>query len=383
MAKTIAAAGRYPYGICGFLIQGAVLKDGTTLTNARIHKQRNSYDFDIKDENGVLHRSLRITGLDKQGKQLDYSKSDDELINQIRNGHFYVRSMNINNDYGFAIKFFDHKVILSTGIHLYDLVPPTCGLPKQMLGAVYVDTVRVGDTIITGTIMPAVGDLVEDGMNVTVTIGSNSYTGTVTNMRFSVTVPELTSTGVVSINVISPYYKTADVTVPVVGDDVDSDYVTSYAIPSSSFVQQSDGTYAATLLGSTHNRGVNFIVQAQSTTGTLYVPSINYSISTGDIVVNQNTAQSLNLVMIGDSTQHSVYADNILSSDWEKSGSVYTYTIPQSIHNQSDNIVVQLSELISGTDYHIIQEQRVIKENNDVVLTVDDPFDARIVISGK
>lgn len=38
MAKTIAAAGRYPYGICGFLIQGAVLKDGTVIKDARIQK---------------------------------------------------------------------------------------------------------------------------------------------------------------------------------------------------------------------------------------------------------------------------------------------------------------------------------------------------------
>lgn len=383
MAKTIAAAGRYPYGICGFLIQGAVLKDGTTLTNARIHKQRNSYDFDIKDENGVLHRSLRITGLDKQGKQLDYSKSDDELITQIRNGHFYVRSMNVNDEYGFAIKFFDHKVVLSTGIHLYDLVPPTCGLPKQMLGAVYVDTIRVGDTTITGTIMPAFGDLVEDGMIVTVTIGSKSYTGTVSNMRFSVTVPELTSTGDVLINVTSPYYKTAEVTVPIVGDDVDSDYVTSYAIPSSSFALQGDGTYSATLLGTTHNRGVDFILQAQNTTGTLYVPSINYNITSGDIIINQNSSQAFNLVMIGDSTQHKVFAMNIMTADWVKSGSVYTYTVTKSTHNQSDNIVVQLSELLSGTEYHIIQEQRVVQSNMDIVLTVDYPFDSRVVISGK
>lgn len=383
MAKTIAAAGRYPYGICGFVIQGAVLKDGSTLTEARIHKQRNSYDYDIRDTNGKIHRSVRITGFDKNGKHLDYGKDDEVLLGDIKNGHFYVRAMNIDDEYGFATKFFDNKVILSTGIHLYDLVPPTCGLPKQPLGQVYVDTVRIGDTIITGSVMALAGDLNPDTMLVSVTINGITYTSTVDDLRFSITIPTLQDSDSITITITSDYYQTAVLEVPVLGEDDDSDYVTSFALSSTSFVQQDNGSYSSTLLGAVHNRGTDFIIQMQNSSGTVFIPSVQYNSSTADITVNLQTVQDLNVIMIGNSLQHSVYSQSFTEDDWNLVNGVYTISIPQSTHNQTDNIVIQVAEEVSTNEYRLIQEQCIIDESDNVTLTVDNPFSGRVVISGK
>lgn len=374
MAKTVAAAGRYPYGICGFLIQGAVLNDGTIIKDARIQKQRNSYDYDIRSVDGTIYPSLRITGHSKQGTLLDYNSSDDDIPSVLKPGHFYVRAMNEEGDHGFAIKFFDNKVILADGRHLYNLVPPTCTLPKPPLGTIVFEPVQAGDTVINGNIIPASEPLNTDGMTITVTINGVEYTSAVNpDGTFSITVPALDS-GTYVCTVQSDNYQSTNSTVNVIGDD---DNVVSYFIPQSSFVQESDSSYSSVLSGST--TGVtDFIIQMQYSSGQIYTPKVQYDNNTHDITINQITPTDANVLLI----VQDLFVKDVSTSDWVDQNGYYTLSIAQSEHSKNSNIVIQVSELISGSTYEVQHYSISIDSSNNIQISAIHPIQARVVISG-
>jgi len=375
MAKTVAAAGRYPYGICGFLIQGAVLKDGTFIKDARIQKQRNSYDYDIRDIDGTIYPSLRITGLNKQGSLLDYDMSDDDLPSLLKPGQFYVRSMNEQGEHGFAIKFYDNKVILADGRHLYNLVPPTCSLPKPPLGSIVFERINEGDTVINGTILPySSAGLNTDGMTVTVVIDGVEYTSDVnSDGTFSIPVPALSS-GTFVVTVKSDFYQSTNGTVNVIGDD---DNVLSFLIPQASFVKQSDDSYSAVLLGSTHAE-TDFIIQTQYTTGQVYTPKVSYNNTSHDITLNQITPTDTNVLLL----TNDLYVKTVSTSDWVDQNGYFTLSIPQSEHSKSSDVVVQVSEL-TGTDvYEISHESISVDSSSNITISVINPIQARIIVSG-
>lgn len=84
MAKPIAGINEYPYGICGFIVDGALLKNGTVLKNVRIYKQRSIHMYDLIDPNtNVIYQKVQITGYDTSNRILDYNKTDDELLASI------------------------------------------------------------------------------------------------------------------------------------------------------------------------------------------------------------------------------------------------------------------------------------------------------------
>ena len=375
MAKTVAAAGRYPYGICGFLIQGAVLKDGTIIKDARIQKQRNSYDFDIRGDDGTIYPSLRITGFNKQGSLLDYNDSDDNIPLQLKPGQFYVRSMNEQGDYGFAIKFFDNKVILADGRHLYNLVPPTCSLPKPPLGTLVFDMVSAGDTVINGTIVPySSAGLNTEGMTVTVVIDGVEYTADVnTDGTFSIPVPVMSS-GTYVVTVKSDFYQTTNGTVNVIGED---DNVLSFFLPQMSFTKQSDDSYSAVLSGNTHGKS-DFIIQTQYSTGQIYTPKVSYNNISHDITLNQITPTDTNVLLL----TNDLYVKTVSTADWVDQNGYYTLSIPQSEHSKSSNIVLQVSELIGSDDYQISHESISVDSSSNITISVIHPIDARILVSG-
>lgn len=374
MAKTVAAAGRYPYGICGFLIQGAVLKDGTIIKDARIQKQRNSYDYDIRGNDGTIYPSLRITGLNKQGTFLDYDQSDDDIPLNLKPGHFYVRSMNEQGDHGFAIKFFDNKVILADGRHLYNLVPPTCSLPKPPVGMVF-DRINDGDTVISGTILPySSAGLNTEGMTVSVVINGVEYTADVNpDGTFSIPVPALSS-GTYVVTVKSEFYQSTNGTVNVIGDD---DNVLSFFIPQASFVKQSDDSYSAVLSGATHGE-TDFIIQTQYSTGQVYTPKVSYDNTSHDITLNQITPTDVNVLLL----TNDLYVKTVSTTDWVDQNGYYTLSIPQSEHNKSSNLVVQVSELITSPVYEVSHESINIDSTGTITISVVHPVNARVLVSG-
>lgn len=338
-------------------------------------KQRNSYDYDIRADDGTIYPSLRITGHSKQGTLLDYNVSDDDLPSVLKHGHFYVRSMNEEGDHGFAIKFFDNKVILADGRHLYNLVPPTCTLPKPPLGTIVFDAVNAGDTVISGTIIPATGaGLNTDGMTATVVINGVEYTSAVNpDGTFSITVPALDS-GTYVVTVQSDNYQSTNATVNVIGED---DNVISYFIPQSAFVQESDSSYSAVLSGTT--TGVSdFIIQTQYPSGQIYTPKLQYDNTSHDITINQITPTDSNVLLI---TQ-GIFVKTVSTSDWVDQNGYYTLSIPQSEHGKSSNIVLQVSELISANTYEIQHDSISIDSNNTILISSIHPIQARVVISG-
>jgi hypothetical protein len=65
MAHPIADVNEYRYGECGYIVDGALLKNNVKLKNVRIYKQRSVNIFDLMDyDTNVLYQYVRITGYD-------------------------------------------------------------------------------------------------------------------------------------------------------------------------------------------------------------------------------------------------------------------------------------------------------------------------------
>lgn len=122
MGKPIAARNRYPFGVSGIIVGGAVLKDGTKLTNIKISKQRSDIMFDLLSADGAtLYQFVSLTSKDKDGKELDKTKPDSELVDSLAPGTFYVRVIDTEDDNkGFLFSLQLNKVILSDGSPVYN-----------------------------------------------------------------------------------------------------------------------------------------------------------------------------------------------------------------------------------------------------------------------
>lgn len=122
MGKPIAARNKYPFGVDGIVVAGAVLKDGTKLTNIKISKQRSDVVFDLLSTDGnTLYQFLSLTSKDKDGIELDKSKTDAELVDLLLPGTFYIRAIDTEGvDQGFIFSLQLNKVILSTGLPVYN-----------------------------------------------------------------------------------------------------------------------------------------------------------------------------------------------------------------------------------------------------------------------
>lgn len=376
MAKPIAGINDYPYGVCGFIVDGALLKNGTKLKNVRIYKQRSINIFDLIDPvTEVVYQKVQLTGYNTSSRVLDYSLTDDALLDMIPVNSFFVRGYNdAMSEYGFVIRFLYNKVVLSNGIYLYDMYTPECSIPTPDLGSIVVNTVTVDSTTVTGSVSAASGTLNEDGMIVTLTTPEGlEYTTTVHNRVFTFTDVVFENPGMGTITVTSPHYNEASVPFEVLPSGEDTDFTTQVPVSASQFVDNGDGTFSYTLSATVHNRGSDLVLQIQSPNGVIYDPQVSVD-SSGNITIVQDSAQDLDIVIIGPTDQTSVYSTELV---WVANGSEFEMEIPFSTHNKPTPSL----SVYDGTNLVSITVE--IDDSDNITLISNEDFTGKVVIAGK
>lgn len=376
MAKPIAGINDYPYGICGFIVDGALLKNGTKLKNVRIYKQRSINVFDLIDPvSEVVYQKVQLTGYNTSNRVLDYSLTDDQLLDLIPVNSFFVRGYNDSmSQYGFVIRFLYNKVVLSNGIYLFDMYTPECSIPTPDLGSIVVNTITVDSTTVTGSISSGSGTLNEDGMIVTLTTPEGvEYTTTVHNRVFTFDNVQFVSPGMGTITVTSPHYNTATVPFEVLPSGADSDFTTHVPVAASQFVDNGDGTFSYVLNESEHNRGTDLVLQIQSPNGVIYNPDVSVD-ANGNVTITQDVAQDLDVIIIGPTDQTTVYSTSLV---WVASGSEYEMVIPFSTHNKPTPSL----SVYDGTKLVAITVE--IDDTDNITLISNGNFAGKVVIAGK
>lgn len=375
MAKPIAGINDYPYGVCGFIVNAALLKNGTKLKNMRIYKQRSINMFDLIDPiSEVVYQKIQLTGYNTSNKVLDYDLTDDELLNVIPVNSFFVRGYNDSmSEYGFVIRFLSNKMVLSNGTYLFDMYTPECNIPIPDLGTIIVNTVTIDSTTVTGSVSVISGILNEDGMIVKLTTPEGLiYTTNVVNRVFIFENVVFENVGTGSIEITSPHYNTATIPFDVLPAGTDSDFVSNIPVAAAQFTDNGDGTFSYTLTESSHQRGSELVLQIQDANGVIYNPEVNVD-STGNITIKQNSAQDMDIVIIGPTDQTTVYSTSL---SWNLVDSMYQMLIPFSTHNKQyvSVSVYDGSELVSIT----VQ----IDNLDNITLLSNDNFTGKVVIAG-
>lgn len=376
--KPIAGINDYPYGVCGFIVDGALLKNGTKLKGLRIYKQRSIHMFDLIDpETEVVYQKVQLTGYNTSNRVLDYSLTDDQLLDIIPVNSFYVRGYNDDmTRYGFVIRFLYNKVVLSDGskAYLFDMYTPECGIPTPDLGTIIVNTVTVDSTTVTGSVSALNGNLNEDGMIVTlITPEGEEYTTTVVNRIFTFTNVVFVSPGSGTITVTSPHYNPSTLPYEVLPSGSETDYTTTYPVAASEMTNNGDGTFSFVLTEAQHGRGNELVVQIQDPNGLIYVPSVSVDAS-GNITVTQITAQDFDIVIIGPTNLTTVFSTSL---NWTLNGSVYEMNIPFSTHNKPTPTI----SVYDGTQIVSITVQ--VDGSDNITLFSEDNFTGKVVIAGK
>lgn len=376
MAKPIAGINQYPYGVCGYIVNGVRFHNQTTATSLRIFKQRSDVMFDIIDPtSNVVYQKILITGKDITGIALDYSLTDAQLVNMIPRNTFFVRGYNTSNTIeGFVIRWLLNKKFLSNGKVLFDIYTPECGIPPVDISNVIVSPIKAGDTKITGVITVPSGAVNTNGMIISAVLPDGTEVVGTVNPDGSFTIPVLVpDSGNITIKITSPNYNDKDVQAPIIPDGEDSDYVTSIFIPSSSQVLN-NGKYISTVLASEHGRGSDLVIQLQSTNINDEVFLSDVSVVNGDITISKNNDSAFNLIIIGKTLQTTPYKQAIV---WAASGNGFVSNITQTQHGKN-NISVTVYD---GNDISTIEVD--IESDEEVVLHSLDNFTGTIVIAGK
>lgn len=365
------------FGICGYVADGAVLRDGTKLKNLRIHKQRSDEMFDLIDpKTNIIYEFLNITGYDIKGGILDYNQGNDSVLQQIKNDHFFVRAYSDNPDistHGFVQKFLYNKVNLSNSQTLYEMYHPECPIYHGDIDNVLINPVHVGDTVISGQMFDAAGSIDSSGMVVTVTTpdGKVFSTDDIVNGKFEISPVELDVTGTATLVVTSDFYDTKTVPFEILPAAADSDFVTSIAV--SKFIQSGD-LYTAQIPSSVHQRGDNLIIEVQDLSGNIVMPDV--IVDNGDINISSYSNDPIQVLIIGETLQSMPYRNNFTSGSWAKFGDEYKYTISSSKHLR-DNISYSVYDMLGD----LVQCGVEVSADESITLSSYQSFSGNIVIA--
>lgn len=361
MSRPITGTNKYPFGECGFVVDGALLRDGTKLRNLRIYKQRSDVMYDLVDPStDKIYPKMLITGYSKTGYILNYASSNDQILNEIQPNTFFVRGYNDNmTRQGFIVKFLYNKVVLSSSRPIFDVYTPECHIPLPVLVNVNIDTVRDGDTEIVGKILTP--GLISTGMIVVAVINGIEYSSEVDTLgSFTIPVDALSTGEIIDITIKSDYYQEYNTELTVQESDVDSDYATSFVVYP--VLNELTGQYQASVDSSSINRGSYLVVQAFQN-GTLIYPEI--SVQSGGINIITNSADAIELVIIGETTNTVPYHSELVFSLGDDGN--YHSVITKAMH-QKENISYSIYE-----------------DGNQIVMDVviDDDENLSIVVSAE
>ncbi|EOR9073985.1 hypothetical protein FOI42_RS02625 [Escherichia coli] len=381
MSRTIADAGEYKFGECGYIVDGALLIDGTKLKNIRIYRQRSYKLFDIIDPvTNKIYRRVQITSYDKVGNLLNYKKSDDELLDVIAKNTFFVRGytnqLKPTDPTGFVTKFQLHKTIFGNSDVTFDMYTPTCSIIDRDIDNILVNPVHVGDTEISGKLFNAGQTINTTGMTITVKFsdGSEYSTSTIVNDEFIITVPEIMSTGTATITLTSDFYNTKSVNFNILDVGDDDGFTTTVSV--TTFSTGPGDVYSARIPGDVHGRGNNLAIQVYDNHNNLVSAGINVS-STGDITVTIYDNTPIKLSILGSTLQTSPYVQNVSSSEWTRNGEMYEINISSTGHLK-EFVFVQVYD----NNNDAVQCEIQLDDDENVTITSAEAFDAKIVVIG-
>lgn len=374
MSRPIAGINKYPFGVCGFLVDGAVLRDGTRLKNLRIYKQRSDVMFDLIDPTTeIVYQKLLLTGYYPNGLVLPYDLTNDQVLAAISPNTFFVRGYNDSmTRTGYIVKFLYNKVILSSSRPIFDVHTPECHIPLPVIQNVILAPVKVGDDSITGVI--STPGLDTTGMVVTITLPDGTVlTTTVTeDGAFEISPVTITQTGIATIKITSDLYEEYNGTFTVLADDEDSDYVTSVTVTP---VLEND-MYVAHVSATEHLRGEHLVVQAQQN-GVVIGVDINVDPS-GEITTSSSISGSYELVIIGSTLDTTPYFGATLFVDNPDEG-YYEFVIPFSEHEKPNPMVA----VYDSTD-NMIGVEIIVNDAFDITLRANEVLSgSKFVVVGK
>lgn len=222
MGKPIAGRNKSPFGVNGINVDAAVLADGTKLTNVRISKQRSINMFDLLSADGAtLYPFVKISGVDKDGVNLDPADDNDTLADNLANGTFCISIVDTAGDVlGFAVRLLLNKVTLQDGSTVFladytgqgqaavavtgvDVAPATAALnvgATQQLTATVAPTDATDKTVAWTSSAPSIATVSTSGLVTAVANGSATITATTTDGSFTDTSAITVTTAVTGVD---------------------------------------------------------------------------------------------------------------------------------------------------------------------------------------
>lgn len=381
MSRTIADAGEYRFGECGYIVDGALLIDGTKLKNVRIYRQRSYKLFDIFDPvTNKIYRRVQITSYDKIGNLLNYKKSNDELLEDIEKNSFFVRGytnqMKATDPIGFVTKFQLHKTIFGNSEITFDMYTPTCSIIDRDIDNILINPVHVGDTEISGKLFNAGQSINTTGMTITVKFedGTEYSTSIIVNDEFIIPVQEIVSTGTATVTVTSEFYNTKSVDFSILDNGEDEGFTTTVSF--TTFDTISEGVYSAVIPANIHERGKYLAVQIYDNKNRLISADMNVN-DIGDITISIFDNTPIKLSIIGNTLSTKPYMEPITVNDWISKDDMYNINISSTGHLK-EFVFVQIYDKNNDA----IQCNIELDNDENVKITASEPFDGKIVIVG-
>ncbi|HBB9485540.1 TPA: hypothetical protein JL391_000016 [Escherichia coli] len=381
MSRSIAAAGRYKFGECGYVVDGAILNDGTRLKNIRIYRQRSHRLYDLVDpRTNIIYRKVQITTKDNKGYLLNYNKTNDQLLSEINKNCFFVRGYSEEpqeTDTGFVYKFMLHKTILGSSQTLYHMYTPECGIIDRDIDNILISPVFVGNDSISGKLFNTGSEIDTNGMVITIVLpdGTEYFTTQFVNDAFTIPVDVITQSGKGTATLTSPYYNTKVVEFDVLESGEDIDFVTSVLL--SQFEPVSEGVFSAVVPFDVHDRGQYLALQAYS--GDLYQVGVDLSVDAeGNITVYQTDNLPVSLSIIGKTLHTTPFHKEYTLSEWVLGeDSMYFISVPVTEHGKA---LPQVQ--LYSSDNHVVHSEIQVDEDDNVILKVVEPLDCSVVIVG-
>ncbi|EMR6006022.1 hypothetical protein WJW27_002728 [Escherichia coli] len=381
MSRSIASAGRYKFGECGYVVDGAILNDGTKLKNIRIYRQRSHKLYDLVDpRTNIIYRKVQLTTKDNKGYLLNYSKSNDELLSEINRNSFFVRGHTNEQqeaDTGFVYKFLLHKTILGNSKSLYNMYTPECSIIDRDIDNIIISPVFVGDKSISGKLFNAGSEIDTNGMEIKFVLpeGKEYVTKQIVDDEFTIQVDAIQQKGKGTATLTSPYYNTKVVEFDVQEHGEDVDYVTPVQL--TQFQPSGDGVFSAVVPYDVHKRGNKLVLQAYS--DDLHQIGVDMSVDDkGDITVNQSDNSPVSLRIMGKTLHTTPFHKEYVESDWvEDEDSMYSLSIPVTEHGK----VLPQVQLYSSTK-QVVHSEIQFDEDDNVTVKVVNPIDCTVVIVG-
>lgn len=203
-------------------------------------------------------------------------------------------------------------------------------------------------------------------------------------------------------NILQIYIKDLGIWKPMKssGPGTDSDYVTSFTVPISSFtlIPGTTDEYTYSISSDVHGRGADILVQLQGEPGgsvldTSVIQTDVELSGLGDITVRMiglpTDLQDIKINIIGATTMTTPYGHEVNSADWVASGGKFTITVPASTHNQSPNtlyVAIYANDVPGSTalaPFDLVSVETQIDSLGNVTFTSDEVFSGKYVISGK